>query len=115
MNININDITLENALGIIKDQADAIIAVNTDEDSYHTILRRGLFTDFIEENGVYKELIEKLWYHFNNSDKRITEDYHVFIPSDEESSAAAAIRTGFPMRYCRVRTTTFFTVGYSRY
>ena len=81
MNTNINDITLENALGIIKDQADAIIAVNTDEDSYHTILRRGLFTDFIEENGVYKELIEKLWYHFNNSDKRITEDYHVFIPS----------------------------------
>ena len=62
MNININDITLENALGIIKDQADAIIAVNTDEDSYHTILRRGLFTDFIKENGVYKELIEKLWY-----------------------------------------------------
>ena len=56
MNININDITLENALDLIKDQADAIIAVDTEADSYHSILRRGLFTDFIEENGVYKEM-----------------------------------------------------------
>ncbi len=60
---------------------DALIMVDAAEDRYHAVVRRGIFERFIQEDGVYKELIENLWFHFNNSSNKITGDYQVFIPT----------------------------------
>ena len=82
MNIEkIQAFTLENAIEIFKNNVDAIIAVNIDEDCYHTVLKRGFFESLIEENGTYQELMNKLWFHFNDTGESITEDYQVFIPA----------------------------------
>ena len=65
---------------IIYDQVDAILIVDAEKDSYHTIKKQGLFEDFLEPDGTYKKLIEKLWFHFNDGSANIASDYHVFIP-----------------------------------
>lgn len=82
MNIEkIQAFTLENAIDIFKNNVDAIIAVNIDEDCYHAVLKRGYFESFIEEKGTYQELMNKLWFHLSDSGEQITEDYQVFIPA----------------------------------
>lgn len=65
---------------IIYDQVDAILIVDAEKDSYHTIKKQGLFENFLEQDGTYKKLIEKLWFHFNDGSANIASDYHVFIP-----------------------------------
>lgn len=65
---------------IIYDQVDAILIVDAEKDSYHTIKKQGLFENFLEPDGTYKKLIEKLWFHFNDGSANIASDYHVFIP-----------------------------------
>ena len=78
---NIEEFTLDTVMGLIKDSVDAVIAVNGDTARFHAVYKRGFFADFIEDDGDYNKLIEKLWFHFNDSGEKITEDYHVFIPS----------------------------------
>ena len=78
---NIKEFTLENALEQFNKNVDAIIVVNIDENSYHTVLKRGYFLDFIEDDGTYQELMRKFWFHFNDTGNEITEDYRVFIPA----------------------------------
>ena len=78
---NIEDYTLDTVMGLIKESVDAVIAVNIDTARFHTVYKCGFFADFIEDDGDYNKLIEKLWFHFNDSGEQITEDYHVFIPS----------------------------------
>ena len=78
---DITEYTFESLFDFFKTNIDAVIAVNFETARFHTIRKSGFFNDFIDDDGDYHELIEKLWYHFNNSDERITKDYHVFIPS----------------------------------
>ena len=78
---DITEYTFESLFDFFKTNIDAVIAVNFETARFHTIRKSGFFNDFIDDDGDYHELIEKLWYHFNNSEERITKDYHVFIPS----------------------------------
>ena len=65
---------------LLFDKIDSIIVVDAKKDSYHTVKKTGLFEDFLENDGNYKTLVEKLWFHFNDSSNKIADDYHVFIP-----------------------------------
>ena len=78
---NFDDINLEQALDYIGKNVDALIIADQHADRYRAIRRRGVFNDLISENGTYKDIVQKLWFHFNNSDKTITEEYQVFIPN----------------------------------
>ncbi len=80
--INIDEYSYDDALKFINTSVDCVIIVDGDADKYRTLVKRGIFTDYIDDEGDYIDLVRKLWYHFNNSDEDITEDYHVFIPNE---------------------------------
>ena len=81
MGKNITDYTVEDIVQFIKGNIDALLLVDAQTDTYKTVIKRGMFTNFIDEEGSYKDLIEKLWFHFNGTFDKITEDYQVFIPT----------------------------------
>ncbi len=82
MGKSLADYTFEEIVEFFKGNIDAVLVVDAGVDSYKTLVKKGMFTDFIEETGSYKGLIEKLWFHLNDAeDKKITEDYQVFIPT----------------------------------
>ena len=81
MGKNITDYTIEEITQFIKANLDAVLLVDAETDTYKTVVKRGMFTDFIDETGSYKALIEKLWFHLNDSMDKVTEDYQVFIPT----------------------------------
>ena len=75
-----NAYSRESISDLIFDKIDSIIVVDAKNDSYHTIKKHGVFENFLEDNGSYKSLIEKLWFHLNDNSNKIAEEYHVFIP-----------------------------------
>ncbi len=72
--------TKENISDLLFEKIDSVIIVDAKKDTYHTVKKHGLFEKFVEDSGSYKNLVEKLWFHFNGNAKKITDDYHVFIP-----------------------------------
>ena len=76
-----HEITYEKALDFFGRSIDAMVVADPNADSYKSLVRRGIFQELIEDNGNYKGLVQKLWFHFNGSDKEITEEYQVFIPN----------------------------------
>ena len=72
--------TKESVSDLLFSKIDAIIIVDAEKDSYNTIKKQGIFEKLVEDEGSYKSLVEKLWFHLNNNPKKITDDYHVFIP-----------------------------------
>lgn len=72
--------TKEYVSDLFYEKVDAIIIVNAQEDSYHTVKKTGIFESFLEPDGIYKTLVEKLWFHFSDNSNKIADDYHVFIP-----------------------------------
>ena len=77
----IDTITYENALEMLGDSVGAMLIADQNADRYRTLVRRGVFQSILNESGTYNDLVQMLWFHFNNSDKRITEEYRVFIPN----------------------------------
>ena len=75
-----NVYTKENISDLLFDKIDSIIIVDAEHDSYNVIKKQGIFDKFLKENGSYKDLVEKLWFHLNDNPKKIADDYHVFIP-----------------------------------
>ena len=75
-----SDYTKESVSNLLFEKVDAILIVDAQQNSYHSIKKSGLFQDILEENGSYEKLVEKLWFHFNDKSDKITDDYHVFIP-----------------------------------
>ena len=75
-----SDYTKETVSNLLFEKIDAIIIVDANEDKYRTIKKSGLFETFLQEEGNYKSLVEKLWFHFSNKSDKIADDYHVFIP-----------------------------------
>ena len=75
-----SDYTKETVSNLLFEKIDAIIIVDVNEDKYRTIKKNGLFETFLKEDGNYKSLVEKLWFHFSNKSDKIADDYHVFIP-----------------------------------
>ncbi len=76
---NIDDLS-----GLILDNVDAAVVVDPKIDMYKTIIRRGLFEDFLEDNGSYHDLILELWFHFNDSNEKVTSDYQIFADNTGE-------------------------------
>ena len=76
-----SDYSKEYVSDLLYKKVDSIIVVDALNNTYKTIKRAGFFEKFIEDQGVYNDLIEKLWFHFANSDEKIAEDYHVFVPA----------------------------------
>ncbi len=75
------DFTFQDASEFIVKGIDAAVVINSETDSYRTLVKKGLFEDFIEETGSYKALTQKLWFHLKGeSETEVTEDYQVFIP-----------------------------------
>lgn len=77
---NMDQITFGKALDSFGKSVGAMVIADQKADSYRALVRRGIFAELLDESGTYTELIQKLWFHFNKSDKGITEDYQVFIP-----------------------------------
>ncbi len=71
----------EDVTELFGSEVGAAIIVDSEADEYQAIIKRGIFDRFIKERGVYKELIEALWFHLNTSETKITENYQVFIPT----------------------------------
>ncbi len=78
---NIGDINFEEVMGYVSQNVDAILVVDGNSDSYRSVIRRGLFAEMLEETGSYHDLIEKLWFHFNNTAESVIDDYLVFVPN----------------------------------
>lgn len=64
----------------MRENAGAVIVVDGEADCYKCLVRQGIFTDFIEQRGSYHDIIEKLWFHFDNSTESVVKEYQVFIP-----------------------------------
>ena len=77
----INEVTIKDAISFLEEDVDAILWVDAAADAFRALSRKGMFVDFIDESGSYKELIEKLWFHFDKTMDKITGDYQVFIPT----------------------------------
>ncbi len=73
---NINDIP-----AMILDNVDSVIIVDLKTDSFRALKRNGIFEKYVEETGTYHDLIVKLWFHIDETNGKVTEDYHVFIDS----------------------------------
>jgi len=80
-NKKLQDYKEQDVLQLIGGNADAVIVVDAAIDSYKTVICRGILKDEVGEAGKYSELIEKLWFHFNNTQDKITKEYQVFIPN----------------------------------
>ena len=77
-----SDYSKESVSDLLYKKVDSIIVVDALNNTYKTIKKSaGFFEKFIDDQGVYNDLIEKLWFHFSNSDQKIVEDYHVFVPA----------------------------------
>lgn len=82
MDLNRSDsFTFDVAMEFLKNNLGAVLYVDGDADTYRALSRKSFFTEFVDETGSYHDLIQKLWFHFNNSSDKVVEDYHVFIPN----------------------------------
>ncbi len=72
--------TKESISDLLFEKVDSVIIVDAKKDTYHTIKKQGIFEKLVESDGTYNNLVEKLWFHFNGNPKKISDDYHVFIP-----------------------------------
>ena len=76
----IENYDIEKATDFMRENAGAVIVVDGEADCYKCLVRQGIFTDFIEQRGSYHDIIEKLWFHFDNSTESVVKEYQVFIP-----------------------------------
>ena len=72
------DFTVNDVAGLFMDTADAIVVVDPAIDAYKSIIRRGMFETFLKESGIYHDLILDLWFHFNESNEKVTGEYQIF-------------------------------------
>ena len=77
----LEEYTLEEITGYINKNLDALIMIDGEADKYRAIVKKGFFTDFLEDTGSYSDLIQKLWININDGKDTITDDYKVFIPT----------------------------------
>lgn len=75
----IEDYTKEDLLSILDETVDAIVIVDSKLNTYRSIIRKGVFAELLGETGVYEDLIQKIWFHLENSNEEINDDYKAFI------------------------------------
>ena len=71
------DFTKENITALIYENVDSVVIVDIQNDSYQTLKKSGVFEQILKDTGNYCDLVKKLWFHFNNSSNKITEDYQI--------------------------------------
>ncbi len=79
INKALEDYTAEDLLVLLNNNVDAIVLVDAKINKYRSLTRKGIFVDILDDTGDYNDLIEKLWFHLNNSHEEITDDYKSFI------------------------------------
>ncbi len=72
------DYTKEDLLDLLNENVDAIAIVDSKLNKYRAITRKGIFVKLLDESGDYTDLIQKLWFHLENSREEITDDYKAF-------------------------------------
>ena len=75
---NLYDFTVNDVSDLLLENFDAIVVVDPVIDSYKSIVRRGMFEKFLKDSGIYHDLILDLWFHFNDSNEKISGDYQIF-------------------------------------
>lgn len=75
---SITDFDVNDVSELFFENVDAAVVVDPSVDTYKSIIRRGFFLDFLKETGSYHDLILDLWFHFNESNEKVAEDYQVF-------------------------------------
>ena len=75
----LEDYTHEDLVNLLDENVDAIVLVDSKINKYRAITRKGVFTRILDETGEYQDLIQKLWFHLENSAEEISEDYKAFI------------------------------------
>ncbi|WP_022766941.1 GGDEF domain-containing protein [Butyrivibrio sp. XPD2006] len=79
INKALDDYTREDLLSILDETVDAIVLVDSKQNRYRTIARKGIFSTLISDTGVYEDLIQKIWFHLENSNDTINDDYKAFV------------------------------------
>ena len=77
-NKSLYDFDVSDVSQLIGENIDAVIVVDPSIDAYKTIVRRGMFENFLKESGIYHDLILDLWFHFNDSNEKVSGDYQIF-------------------------------------
>lgn len=70
--------TINDVPALLADNVDAIVIVDPSIDAYKAVIRRGMFEKFLKESGIYHDLILDLWFHFNDSNEKVSGDYQIF-------------------------------------
>ena len=69
----LGDYSIQDISELIQENVDAVVVADSETNEYRSILRKGMFESFIDGEGSYYDLIEKLVFH------RIT-SYNTNIP-----------------------------------
>ena len=77
----LKDYSINDIPTMILDNVDSVIVVDAKTDSFRALKRNGIFEQYVEETGSYHDLIVKLWFHIDETNGKVTEDYHAFIDS----------------------------------
>ena len=75
---NLYDYDINDIAGQFVDSVGAIVVVDPAIDAYKSIVRRGMFEKLLKESGIYHDLILDLWFHFNDSNEKVSGDYQIF-------------------------------------
>ncbi len=79
INKALEEYTREDLIDIMNDTVDAIVLVDSKIDKYRSMVRKGIFAELLKDTGSYEDLIQKIWFHLENSDEEINDDYKAFI------------------------------------
>ncbi len=79
INKSLEDYTIQDLLLLLNEIVDCIVMVDTRTNEYRSITRKGIFMNLLDETGDYHDLIEKLWFHLNDSNEEIVDDYKAFV------------------------------------
>ncbi len=80
----LEDYSVEEVFGLLQENCDAVVLVDSEIHRYRALRRRGIFESYVDEYGDYHELIQKLWFHLYDSNEEITDDYKAFISFYDE-------------------------------
>ena len=76
--------SLEEVLELLQANYDAVVMVDTNDNRYRALRRNGIFKDYLDEYGDYHDIIDKLWFHFSDTNEEITDEYKAFVSYYEE-------------------------------
>ena len=78
MEKNLYDLSVNDLSKLFYDNVGAIIVVDSTIDTYKAIVRHGIFESYLKESGSYHDLILDLWFHFDDSNEKVSGDYQIF-------------------------------------